>query len=89
MSDPGVYKVEELASILRLGRRAMYEAIQRGEIPGVFRLGRSIRISRHAIDEWLHGTGHNGTKETQQTKGAPPLTLVEKTPNEEHRSASG
>jgi excisionase family DNA binding protein len=58
---PDVLTVDELAERLRIGRRAAYEAVRRGEIPGVVRVGRSIRISTHAVDEWLSGP-INGTE---------------------------
>ena len=51
--DAAVMKVDELSSLLDLGRRATYEAIARGEVPGVIRLNRSIRISRVAVARWL------------------------------------
>lgn len=85
--DPAVYRVEDLVEILQCGRRQVYESIQRGEIPGVIRLGRSIRISRHAVEEWL-GTGHNGTKDDELT-GTSPLSNSEQEapPHGEHGSS--
>jgi excisionase family DNA binding protein len=55
--QPSVLTVDELRLRLRCGRRAAYEAIARGEVPGVIRLGRSIRISTAAVDRWLNGDG--------------------------------
>ena len=49
--------VDELADYLRLDRKAVYDAIRRGEIPGVRRIGKVYRISRHAVTRWLAGTG--------------------------------
>ncbi|MCP4449334.1 MAG: helix-turn-helix domain-containing protein [Myxococcales bacterium] len=51
-SDP-VITVSELAALLRIERKAAYAAIQRGEIPGVRRIGRSIRVSKSAVLGWL------------------------------------
>lgn len=48
-----VMTVDELADRLRIGRRAAYEAVRRGEIPGVVRIGRTIRVSAAAVDRWL------------------------------------
>jgi excisionase family DNA binding protein len=48
-----VLTVDELAALLRLERKAVYAAIRRGEIPGVIRVGRAIRICREAVVEWL------------------------------------
>jgi len=52
-----VLTVEELAVLLRLERKTVYAAIVRGDIPGVRRVGRSIRIFRHAVLDWLR-TAH-------------------------------
>ncbi len=50
-----VLTVVELAAVLRLERKSVYALIARNEIRGVRRLGRSIRISRQAMLEWLRG----------------------------------
>jgi excisionase family DNA binding protein len=38
--------VDEAAALLRVGRNAIYSAIQRGELRGVKRIGKVIRINR-------------------------------------------
>lgn len=48
-----IITVDELAVLLRIERKAAYAAIQRGEIPGVRRIGRSIRVSRDVVLKWL------------------------------------
>ena len=45
----GFIDEEELARRLGIGRGAVIEAIQRGEMPGVFRRGRSVRIFWPAV----------------------------------------
>lgn len=60
MDDPVVLTVDELAARLRIGRRAAYEAVSRGEVPGVIRVGRSIRISTAAVDAWFLIGGEAG-----------------------------
>ena len=47
--------VEEVASLLGLGRTATYEAARRGQIPSR-RLGRRVVVPVPALLEWL-GTG--------------------------------
>jgi len=44
--------VEEVASLLGLGRTAAYEAARRGEIPSR-RLGRRVIVPVPALLEWL------------------------------------
>lgn len=50
---PPTLTVDELATLLRMDRKTVYAAIQRGEIPGVRRIGRALRISRDAVLRWL------------------------------------
>lgn len=54
--DPEVLTVEEAAELARVNRKTFYLCIQRGEVPGVRRFGRVIRIHRATLLEWLaHG----------------------------------
>ncbi len=48
-----VLTVAELAVLLRVNRKSVYAAIARGEIPGAFRVGHRVRVSRVAVDAWL------------------------------------
>jgi excisionase family DNA binding protein len=48
-----ILTVEELAAFLRLNRKTVYEAVARGAIPGVRRIGATYRISRDAVMQWL------------------------------------
>ncbi len=47
----------EVAQLLRTTRRAVYSRVQRGEIPGVVRVGRSLRFQRAAVLQWLRACG--------------------------------
>jgi excisionase family DNA binding protein len=51
--EPAVLTVDELAALLRVNRKTIYEALARGEIPGARRLGATYRILRDAVLEWL------------------------------------
>lgn len=52
-TERSVITVDELASVLEVGRSAAYEAVDRGQVPGVIRVGRRIRISVPALVAWL------------------------------------
>jgi excisionase family DNA binding protein len=52
---PDVLTVDELATLLRVNRKTAYEAVARGEIPGACRVGRTIRICRDTVLDWLGG----------------------------------
>jgi excisionase family DNA binding protein len=49
-----VLTVEELAEFLRVNHKTVREAIARGDIPGVRRIGTTIRISRDAVVNWMN-----------------------------------
>lgn len=50
---PPILTVEEVADLMRVDRKTAYAAIAGGEVPGVRRVGRCIRISRDVLLEWL------------------------------------
>ncbi len=47
------YTAAELAKLLGVGRDAVYEAANRGEIPGTLRIGRRLVFARAAVLAWL------------------------------------
>ena len=57
MIDRGEATVGEAARLLRVNRKTLYEAVRAGEVPGVVRVGRSIRIGREALLRWMEGNG--------------------------------
>jgi excisionase family DNA binding protein len=48
-----VITVGELATLLRIDRKSVYNLVRTGEIPGVRRIGRAIRIHRPTVLNWL------------------------------------
>jgi excisionase family DNA binding protein len=46
------YTINEVAKLLQISRNAAYEAARTGSIPSV-RIGRTIRVPRHALEERL------------------------------------
>ncbi len=49
---PAVLTVEETAAVLRIGRSSAYDGVRRGDIPSI-RVGRKIRVPRHALEAML------------------------------------
>ncbi len=50
--DPDVMTVDEVAELLRVNRKTVYELVRQGLIP-VRRVGRSLRASRETVLRWL------------------------------------
>lgn len=59
-----VLDVDEVASLLRIGRNTVYDLVGRNEIPHR-RLGKQIRFSRRALMRWLDSWSSQGAKERQ------------------------
>ena len=53
-SLPPVLKVEDLAKLLRCGRSQAYTLVREGHVRSV-RVGRSIRIPKQAVIDFLGG----------------------------------
>ena len=51
--EPELLHVEEAARLLHIGRTRAYEMTQSGEMPGLIRIGRSVRISRRRLLAWI------------------------------------
>lgn len=66
---PELTTVPEAAQLLRMNSKALYSLTAAGKVPGVLRLGRSIRIRRAA----LVGAGavESVPVETQRLTGEP------------------
>jgi excisionase family DNA binding protein len=64
-SLPPVLTVEEVADLMRIDRKTAYAAIAEGEVPGVRRLGRCIRVSRDVLLRWL-AEGEGGKVERRR-----------------------
>jgi excisionase family DNA binding protein len=47
-----IMTVDEVAALLRLNRKTVYDAVREGALPAL-RLGRSIRLSRDEVQRWL------------------------------------
>lgn len=52
MGDPLLLTVSEAAQVLRISRNTAYELIRQRGIPSI-RLGRTIRVPRHALEAWI------------------------------------
>lgn len=55
-----VLTVDEAANLLSVNRKTIYVLIKKRELPGVRRIGRSLRISTEALLTWMY-KGRGGT----------------------------
>ncbi len=59
--EPLLLRAEEAARLLSLGRSKVFEMMAAGELPGVVRFGRAVRISRSALETWIKEREAEGT----------------------------
>ena len=52
-SLPALLTSGEVAALLRTTRRAVYAMVERGQLPGVVRLGRRVLVRQDAMVEFL------------------------------------
>lgn len=51
--QPILLKATEAARALNVSRSKLYELMAAGSLPGVVKIGRSVRISRHSLERWV------------------------------------
>ena len=51
---PQFLTVEEVASLLRTSRKAIYAMVERGQVPGVTRVGRRLLVRAEELVDWLN-----------------------------------
>ncbi len=52
-STPELLTVQEVATLLRTSTKAVYAMIERGQLPGLRRIGRRVLIRRPELLHWL------------------------------------
>ena len=53
VGGPTLLLVSEVAAILRTSPKAVYAMVERGQLPGVVRLGRRVLVRRDDLLHWL------------------------------------
>ena len=61
-----VVTIEELSAYLRLNHKTVRDAIARGDIPGVRRIGGAIRIHRDTVLGWLSSGKGNASSSSRR-----------------------
>ena len=52
LPEPRTYTVEQIASILNIGRTTAYQLVKEEQFR-IVRIGNAIRVSKKSFDEWL------------------------------------
>lgn len=60
---PVLLTVDDAAQLLRTTRKAVYVMIERGQLPGVTRLGRRVLLRSDRLLEWLDQNCASSPKE--------------------------
>ena len=55
--DAATYKVPQAADRAQVSTRTLWRLIDAKKVPGVLRIGRSVRISKAIFDAWIDGGG--------------------------------
>lgn len=50
---PFLLTVKEVANLLRTSRKAVYSMVERGQLPGITRIGKRLLFRRDDLIEWL------------------------------------
>ena len=53
VASPVLLTVAETAALFRTSRKAVYAMVERGQLPGVIRIGRRLLFRRDALVDWL------------------------------------
>ena len=69
--DRLLYRMDEAAEALGISRTKCYELAAAGLLPGVVRLGKSLRVSVRALEEWIEAQNETAGASWQARPAAP------------------
>ena len=64
-SLPLLLTPEEVGALMRTSRKAIYSMVERGQLPGVIRIGRRVLIRSRDLLDWLD---HNRAPSPQENR---------------------
>ena len=69
--QPLLVRAEEVAELLDVSRSKVFAMMASGELPGVVRIGRSVRVSRASLERWVRErSGDETTGSAASSKSA-------------------
>ena len=60
--------IQEVAELLRLSERSVYDLVRNNRLPGAAKVGGSWRIKRTVLDEWLTAGGEAENTQQREAK---------------------
>lgn len=51
--QPSLLRAEEVAKLLNISRSKTFALMSAGALPGIVRIGRSVRVSRTVLERWI------------------------------------
>lgn len=66
---PDIMSVDEVKNVLRIGRNKAYELIRIGAIDSI-RIGRSIRVPKVAVMDFIRSTCYNNSTATGELRSS-------------------
>lgn len=73
MQNDDALKAEEVATMLRIGRNAVYELAKSGKL-GSYRIGRRLRFTRKDVQDYIAGTHRALEQDAPEHLRTPPST---------------
>lgn len=73
MQNDDALKAEEVATMLRIGRNAVYELAKSGKL-GSYRIGRRLRFTRKDVQDYIAGTHRALEQDAPEDLRTPPST---------------
>lgn len=52
--SPALLTAQEVAALLRTSAGAIYKMVERGQLPGVIRVGKRLLVEREVLVHWLY-----------------------------------
>jgi excisionase family DNA binding protein len=66
LGEDRLLTADEVGTLLRISRKAVYALIERQQLPGVRRIGRRVRIDRRELLDWLDHTCASSPQERRR-----------------------
>ena len=60
--------IQEVAELLRLSERSVYDLVRNNRLPGAAKVGGSWRIKKTVLDEWLAAGGEAENTQQREAK---------------------